>query len=335
MRQAFATAVLLGLLFVPEQVNADSSLRDRCVDQENAQRIEDCSEALADPALSDGEKAHLLVHRAWAHYDRAEYQEALDDFTAAADHASVTDRIMGSLTAPILGDERVDRTTPFGHAFLGKAWTESVLGRYDDAMGDAKRAADWFRSAARDSDAYDAMAWAKRSIGNAAEAESYYRQSLATFPDNANTQFGFATFLFDLDRDDEAMTLLRRSNAIDNSYGYKAIWIYIHAPDREHEGKRELQRFLDATDNGPTSPTPIVRYYLGYIDADWLRDEGKKASTPLKRRENLCEIEYYIAEGLRLAGKNDEARVHYQAAVDTGVTWFIEYQSAQHRLAGH
>jgi lipoprotein NlpI len=100
--------------------------------------------------------------------------------------------------------------------------------------------------------------------------------------------------------------------------------------DRD-EGRIELESYLDDAQDWPEL---IGRYYLGTISANELLREAGDV-TPMKTRENLCEVNFYIAEKLRREGKPDVARPYYQAAVDTGVFWYIEYESARRRLAAN
>jgi len=160
---------------------------------------------------------------------------------------------------------------------------------------------------------YTALAFIDREKGDTAAAEADYRQSLEIDPENDNSEFFYAVLLFDLGHNDEALSRLQHSIARDNRYGYKALWVYLHAPNRDAEGKPALRTYL-ATVDGDAWPAPLARYYLGEIDADAVRTIAAQGATPTKVRENLCEMEYYFAEALRFAGKDDEARRHYQAA---------------------
>ena len=322
-------AVLL-LLMAAAPAHADDSSAANCEDYERsaAARIADCTEALAVPEIDPLQKARLLSSRGWAHVDRAEHAEAEADFTAAVSEASFMQRLMASLLASAKDPEAVDRVTPYGDAFLGRSWMEAEEGKHDEAIADAELAAKWFQSPARDSDAEDMIAYTERLRGDPAAAEIHYKKSEEIYGSNAYDKFSYATLLIELGRDTEALTLLRDSVHLSNYYGYPNLWLYLRSDDRE-EGLRAVQSYAD---DAKTWPVPIARYLLGSIDADALLREAEGA-TPAKTKENLCEAHYYIAEALRLAGKPEEARPHYQAVIDTGVAWFLEYASAKLWLA--
>jgi len=319
--------VILLLLAATTAARADDSSAANCADYERsaAERIADCSEALAVPENDPMQKARMLAFRGWAHIDRAEYVEAEADFTATVSEASFMQRMMANMLAAAKDPEAVDLTMPFGSALIGRSWTDAILGKYDEAIADAELAAKWFQSPARDSDAEGMVAYVARLRGDPVAAEADYQKAEEIYASNPYNKFAHATLLFELGRDAEALPLLRDSVRLSSDYGYPNLWLYIHSDDREGEGRRAIQ---DYADDAKIWPEPIARYYLGGISANELLREAE-GPTPAKAKENLCEAHYYIAEALRLAGKLEEARPHYQAAIDTGVTWYIEYAAAQ------
>src|SRR5262249_29933988 len=159
--------------------------------------------------------------------------------------------------------QAIDRTVPFGEAFLGRSWMRSTLANYGGAIEDAESAADWFQSPERNAEALASIAWTERLQGHIEAAESNYEQALRRAGDNAYLAFLYATLLFDLDRDAEALPELQKSIELGDSYGYPSFWFYLHNTDRV-EAKHALDRYLeDAKD----WPEPIGRYYLGTISA--------------------------------------------------------------------
>jgi tetratricopeptide (TPR) repeat protein len=339
MRISHGLALLLALCCASAGALAGPSDAENCGDPSRSatERVTDCTAALAAPNLNKFIRAQLLDDRGWAHSDRAEYDQAVADFTAAVADVSTLDRLAIELmTGGISGssaskDAASDSAIPYGDAFLGRSAAEGNLGRYPESIADARTAAQWFRSPQMDSQADSNVAWSERLSGDLSAAEASYRKSLETYADNDSAEFLYATLLFALGRDQEALPLLRRSFVLNQGFGYTAFWIYDHVADRDGEGKQALRDYLETVDDDAW-PAAIAHYDLGDLDADHLL-AATAGATATKTRENLCEAQYYLAEALRLAGKTDQARLHYQAAIDTGVTWFVEYQSAKLLLA--
>ena len=307
--------------------------QDDCLDYQRtaAERIAACTQALTAPNLNPIEKDNLLYNRGWAHSDRAEYPEAEADLSASLADASFTQRLAATLFAgkdPTLMDEVI----PYGNALRARSWVRSVLGREDEAIEDAKSAERWFQSPQMDSEAYAAIAWAERLKGDVERADADYRKSFDTYGDNSYAEFIYATMLFDLGKTDDALARLRHSIKVDDSFGYGAFWLYDNGADRDGEGKEALPSYLGAA-TSDARPAPVAHFYLGEIDADAVLKAAAEAPTPTKSKENLCEAHYYIAEALRLAGKTDAARMEYQAVIDSGVTYYVEYESAKQKLA--
>jgi tetratricopeptide (TPR) repeat protein len=322
--------ILLVLLLVSMAAKAEEAGMAGCADYDStpAERIEACTAALAEPEADTLQRARLYAGRAWAHHERAEYAEAEADFTAAVADATFMQRLMASVLGASGDAESADRSVPFGGAFLGRAWSRITLGKVDEGIADAEIAGKWLQSQTWDSEAIMAVAFAERLRGDLVAAEERYKEGLETDPDNAYARLVYASMLFDLDRDAEAMPLLRQSVQGDASRGYANFWLFIRSEDPNERGRTLDDYLVDAQD----WPEPIGRYYLGTISANELLREAEDV-TPMKTRENLCEANFYIAEALRVAGKPDVARPYYQAVVDTGVVWYIEYESAQHWLA--
>jgi tetratricopeptide (TPR) repeat protein len=322
---AIGLAVLALLWIAPAQADGSAGCFD--YEKDAAARIADCTEALGRSDLDPLEKARLLDARAWNYHGLAEYQEAEADFTAIIADATFSQRLLFWFWSLTSGARYAESEMPYGDAFMGRSGIETMSGKWDAALDDANFSKKWVRSPARMSDAQAEVAWVQWRKGDTAAAEVAYREALSTDPQNAYPEFLLSSMLFDLGRDAEALPLLRHAAAGDTFSGYPALWLYIHSP--EGEAKDALRQYLGSATSWPA---PIARFYLGEMDADTLLHaaEGPNAA---KTREQLCEAHYYIAEALRIAGKTDAARAQYQAVLDTGVNWFVEYNSAQRRLA--
>jgi tetratricopeptide (TPR) repeat protein len=298
-------------------------------DRSPIERIAGCTKALLQPSLEPAEKAWWLVYRGFAYDDLAEYSKGEADFKAASAEASPEYRSKAEEMASMDDPVRVDAVVPFGHAFAGHAQAMMKLGKYDTAQSDLKEAQGWYQSEIFDALIEAQNAGLQRRKGDLAAAEAAFKKSIALNPSSDRALLFYAVLLLELGRESEAKPLIEKAAAVDDGdFGFPTLWLFLHGDDRE-ESKHALREYAGSTQEWPA---PIARYYLGEIDEAKLL-KAAEDGVPAKTREKLCEAHYYIAEVLRIAGRKDEARAHYRATVNTGITWYVEYDLASRWLA--
>jgi len=115
---------------------------------------------------------------------------------------------------------------------------------------------------------------------------------------------------------------------------YAALWLYMAHLRAGESGAPELAKQA-TTLNLDTWPGPVVLLFLGQLSADKITPDPDPV--PLQEMGNLCEAQFYKGEYHLIHGDRAQAATAFQAAVDTGVVEFIEYQQARIELAalGH
>jgi lipoprotein NlpI/transglutaminase-like putative cysteine protease len=111
--------------------------------------------------------------------------------------------------------------------------------------------------------------------------------------------------------------------------GYGLVWLALST----RRAGADLAPVIAAAsaDRLPTDwPRPLVDFALGRLTADALLDEAKKGR---QAAEQTCEAQYFMGERQDAEGDRRQAKRHWQRALDTGVTEFIEYSLARLRLA--
>ncbi len=105
------------------------------------------------------------------------------------------------------------------------------------------------------------------------------------------------------------------------------LWLYLARSRAGQDGRSELgknaQRLKVAA-----WPGQVVGLYLGNASAAAILQAAKDRD-PKKDKEQHCEAYFYLADHALLRGDRAETIRLFKAAIDTGVTSFIEYTSAQ------
>lgn len=118
---------------------------------------------------------------------------------------------------------------------------------------------------------------------------------------------------------------------------YSMLWLYMAREFAGQDGRPELTRATGRTDLFYW-PGPVASLYLGKAT---IEDVVLAAKDPFldddTQREQACEAYFYAGQYALLQGDKAEAIRLFRAAVETGVTNFIEYDAARlalERLGG-
>jgi len=111
---------------------------------------------------------------------------------------------------------------------------------------------------------------------------------------------------------------------------YAVLWLYLARARAGEDGRGDLATQATRL-NLSKWPGPVLALYLGNAAPEALLPAARD-SDPKKQREQQCEAYFYLGQQALLRGDRAEAIRLFRAAVDTGVTDFIEYQGAQMEL---
>jgi len=91
---------------------------------------------------------------------------------------------------------------------------------------------------------------------------------------------------------------------------------------------RELKEYWQGKKEEPDAWTArVVQFVCGELDEEKLL-AAAEGDTPKQTRERECEAHFYAGTLREIAGDAEAARSHFEACVATGVSNFIEYESA-------
>lgn len=76
----------------------------------------------------------------------------------------------------------------------------------------------------------------------------------------------------------------------------------------------------------------IVSLYLEKLSPGDLLAAAKDADAR-KQKENVCEVNFYLGEYALIRGNRTEALKYFRAAVETGITTFVEFNAAKAEIS--
>lgn len=118
---------------------------------------------------------------------------------------------------------------------------------------------------------------------------------------------------------------------------YAALWLYMTRESTGQDGQPELIRATKRQDLFYW-PGPVASLFLGQITTDEVLDAARDPFLDEQSQtEQACEAYFYAGQHAMLNGDNSGAIRLFRAAVDTGVTSFIEHEAARvalQRLGG-
>jgi len=156
---------------------------------------------------------------------------------------------------------------------------------------------------------------------------------LAAAPDNLTALFmrGLAA---ELDGDDQAAVRDFDATAAREPRHFGAqLWRYVAAASLGQSRETELSTYLDNAKQLGAWPRALAQMYLGRVTpAQTLALAAQQ--TGAAAAEATCAAEYHIGRAAHLAGRADEAKAHFRAALATGAKHVFEYQAASRAVAG-
>lgn len=118
---------------------------------------------------------------------------------------------------------------------------------------------------------------------------------------------------------------------------YAAIWLYMTREFSGQDGRPELTRTTKQQDLFYW-PGPVAKLFLGQFNTDQVLDAARDPFLDDETQiEQACEAYFYAGQYALLGGDKETAIRLFRAAVETGVTSFIEYDAARlalERLGG-
>jgi lipoprotein NlpI len=337
------SALLLLAATTPAFADAEDGeivqMREACAKSDIPQdRIDACTKLIDTRQLQGRDLAQALYQRGAGHAAKAEYKEAVRDFTQALKFA------------PNSSDALYNR----GGAY-------SKLGRWDDALADFNAL---LKIVPNDPNTFYARAWVHAQRGEDEAAIADLDQVIAIAPDDqealldrgglniragryddAIRDFGqllkldpkaaaaaynrgrayYAKADFKNAAEDFALALeLRAANP------YAALRLYLAQSHLGQEDAAVLKKGIDKLDPA-IWPRPLLELFAGTGD-DPALIAGINELPPKLRTDVLCEAQYYLGERALLKGDKNAAREYFAAAA-TGASATTERIDAKAALA--
>jgi lipoprotein NlpI len=151
-------------------------------------------------------------------------------------------------------------------------------------------------------------------------------------PKRAGAYFGRGRALLYNGNVAAAINEFRTAIEINASYAYYPLWLYIAQMRAGQNGSTDLAEQAQKLDRGKW-PWPVIAMFLGSETPDRMRAAAQSASSPVKQREQVCEADFYLGILRQQKGRQEEARLLFQSAVNGCPKTFFEYAAALHELA--
>jgi lipoprotein NlpI len=207
-------------------------------------------------------------------------------------------------------------------ALNSRAGVRTVLKDYDGALADMDAAiANGMRTAL----AYVYRAQLRRMQGDNERAIEEYDEALKLDPHHQEALRGRGLYLFYAGRFEAAEKDFATLSAI-RVNGIDSIWQSLARSRRGLDGHAVLEQGIAKLKDQGEWPAPIMLYLLGRLDREAL--VAAASADEKKRKAQVCEARFYMAEQLIAAGRKSDARPLLETARDECPKDFIEHESA-------
>jgi lipoprotein NlpI len=158
-----------------------------------------------------------------------------------------------------------------------------------------------------------------------------FNEAIRLNPNRAQGYRSRGNAAFDLGQYSSAQGDFKRSWNLEPTDPYVAIWVYLAGARAGQEERQELAKNAEKLKHQRLTEK-IISLYLGKLSpADLLA--AAKDSDAKKQSENLCEVNFYLGQYSLLRGERTDALKFFRAAVETGVTDFVEYAGSKAELS--
>jgi len=180
----------------------------------------------------------------------------------------------------------------------------------------------------KDKEAFGLRANAYKAKGDFDRSLADYDQLVQLDPKDARAYFHRARLHWQTASFAQSLTDLDQAIELNSKGAYLVLWREIVARRSEQPSRlSETAKQLDAT----KWPAPIVNLFLGTMTPEQVLSAAEDAD-PVKRKGQVCEANFYIAERALQGGSKEEAlKLFEQAAADCPRT-FIEKPAADFEL---
>lgn len=211
---------------------------------------------------------------------------------------------------------------------LNRASARDHVGDYAGALADY---AVLLRADPRSARVLTERGAARNQAGDFAAAEADLDSAIALADAEYRPRYLRGHARWALGRFAEAREDFRAALRLDAGHLFSWAWLFV-AEDRIGGSASDEQRALAAKQNLATWPGPIVEFFLGRLDARGVLAAAEQ-NDDLATRERLCEAYFFLGQHLVTRGDTVRAAQLLEAAVGTGVTYFIEHYQARVELA--
>ena len=280
------------------------------------------------------------VNRGFAFFDLGQPRRAIEDFSTVIglkpedpfvyNLRGVAYFHVGDYDAAIADfDAVLERDPDFlpaynnrGNAYLLKREMERAIADFDAAIERNPRYAN----------AYNNRGNAHRGLGDYDKAFADYVQALEIDSDFAEAWRNLAIAKFFAEDFTDAVDALDQVLAgSDADHGIDpALWRALAQLRLGQDVKPGLRKALAGQDLS-VWPGPLARYLLGEIDEAALL-EASADPAPARQNEKRIGVYFLLGEEALAAGAQAEARQHFEAALATEATTFVEYLGARAEL---
>lgn len=213
-------------------------------------------------------------------------------------------------------------------AYLSRAWSREHQGKFEEALTDARRAAELDPKSGK---AIETTAGNLVMLKRFDEARGQYALAGASMHDDYELLMGRGRLNYYSGRFADAQADFRNAVGAADADGrsYALIWLYLATAQVGLNPSKELEPYVEA--QSTQWPRPAIDLLMGKLTLDAFYDAARDRDEDLALLQS-CEAHFFAGQYHLLRGDKNEAKTAFEQSVATDVRAFIEYVASQWEL---
>jgi len=179
--------------------------------------------------------------------------------------------------------------------------------------------------------AYHGRATAYRDKEMTEKAIADLDTAIRIAPDDAFAYENRGRAYLHLGKADAAVNDMVKALSLAPTDSYAVLWLHFARRSAKQDDAAEFSQNVAKLDHAEW-PAPILDLFLGKVDPQSVQAAASAVPDPTKRREQICEADFYVGAYQLFRGASSDAKQLFKASVETCPVYFLEAEAARAQL---